>query len=105
MLDIALQVVGGELVGNPNDLGDGVNTNDTAFGADFPYVALPHSGSIDKSAPPAQTGMTLLTGGGSNGSPSSGFPGGQIALIGLGALALVAGAVAARKSTVSPVTA
>jgi len=48
VLDIALQVVEGELVGTPNDLGDSVNINDKAFGATFPYVALPHSGSTNK---------------------------------------------------------
>ena len=96
VLDIALQAVGGELKGNPNDLGDGVNANDTAFGADFPFVALPHSGSITKDAPPAQTGQALLTGGTTN-TPSGGsFPTGEVSLIGLGALALLAGGVLAR---------
>ncbi len=45
VIDIALQVVEGELVGNPNDLGDGVNTNDVRFSGRFPYLALPVSGS------------------------------------------------------------
>ena len=45
VIDIALQVVEGELVGNPNDLGDGVDTNDVAFSDKFPYLALPVSGS------------------------------------------------------------
>jgi hypothetical protein len=45
VIDVALQVVEGELKGNPNDLGDGVNANDVGFGNAFPYVALPHSGS------------------------------------------------------------
>ena len=45
VIDIALQVVEGELVGSANDLGDGVNTNDTAFSGTFPYLALPASGS------------------------------------------------------------
>ncbi|HEX9824883.1 MAG TPA: DUF4331 domain-containing protein [Actinomycetota bacterium] len=45
ILDIAVQVVEGELVGSPNDLGDGVDVNDVAFGETFPYLALPHSGS------------------------------------------------------------
>ena len=48
VLDIALQVVEGELVANANDLGDGVDANDVAFRDAFPYVALPHSGSDDK---------------------------------------------------------
>jgi hypothetical protein len=45
VIDISLQVVEGELVGNPNDLNDGVDKNDVAFQKHFPYVALPHSGS------------------------------------------------------------
>jgi hypothetical protein len=45
VVDIALQVVEGELVGNPNDLGDGVDANDVAFSDTFPYLALPASGS------------------------------------------------------------
>jgi hypothetical protein len=44
-IDISLQVVEGELVGSPNDLGDGVDANDVPFEATFPYVALPHAGS------------------------------------------------------------
>ena len=50
VLDIALQVVGGELIGSPNDLGDGVNANDTAFGTTFPFLGLPHSGSTTKTS-------------------------------------------------------
>jgi len=45
VIDISLQVVEGELVGNPNDLNDGVDKNDVAFQKHFPYVAQPHSGS------------------------------------------------------------
>jgi hypothetical protein len=45
VIDIALQVVEGELIGNPNDLGDAVDNNDVTFGSSFPYVGLPHSGS------------------------------------------------------------
>ncbi len=51
VVDIALQVVEGELVGSPNDLGDAVNTNDKAFGTKFPYLALPFSGSDPASHP------------------------------------------------------
>lgn len=110
VVDISLQVVLGELVGNPNDVGDGVNKNDTEFGSDFPYVALPHSGSITKDAPPADSGTAFAPGGGSGGSGGSGngFPAGQIALIGLGALALVAGGSLARNTrrfTPAPATA
>ena len=45
VIDIALQVVEGELIGNPNDLGDGVNADDVQFSSMFPYVALPTRGS------------------------------------------------------------
>lgn len=106
VLDIALQAVGGELKGNPNDLGDGVDSNDSPFSAAFPYLGLPHSGSITKTAPPAATPQALLTGGGTN-TPGGGFPTGEVSLIGLGAMALVAGVALARKtrSTTAPTTA
>jgi hypothetical protein len=45
VIDISLQVVEGELVGNPNDLSDGVDVNDVSFSSTFPYLALPQSGS------------------------------------------------------------
>jgi len=45
VVDIELQVLEGELLNNPNDLGDGVDANDLPFGTRFPYLALPHSGS------------------------------------------------------------
>ena len=53
-LDIALQVVEGELVGSPNDLADGVSENDVEFLDVFPYLALPASGS-DAAPHPATT--------------------------------------------------
>jgi len=46
VVDIELQVLEGELTGNPNDLGDGVNANDVSFSKSFPYVGLPNSGSV-----------------------------------------------------------
>ncbi len=49
VLDAALQVVGGELIGSPNDLGDGVDKNDVAFSDTFPFLGLPHTGSTTKS--------------------------------------------------------
>ena len=103
-MDVALQVVGGELKGNPNDLGDAVNKNDAEFGTSFPYLALPLSGSADKSSPAAQSGKTLLTGGADD-TPSGGFPTQDVGLIGLGLLALVAGAAAFRRTRISPVRA
>ncbi|MVO89615.1 DUF4331 domain-containing protein [Streptomyces sp. p1417] len=45
VVDISLQVVQGELVGQKNDLGDAVDVNDRPFGKAFPYLALPTSGS------------------------------------------------------------
>jgi len=50
VVDIALQVMMGELTGSANDLGDGVNANDVRSGTSFPYVGLPHSGSGEGSA-------------------------------------------------------
>jgi hypothetical protein len=44
VVDIALQVVAGELAGNPTDLGDGVPVNDKSFLDTFPYLAEPNSG-------------------------------------------------------------
>jgi hypothetical protein len=45
ILDISLQVVEGELLGNANDLGDGVNADEHGFSDVFPYVSLPTRGS------------------------------------------------------------
>ena len=43
--------------GPGRELGDGVDTNDVAFGSSFPYVAVPHSGSTAP-AKPASTSAT-----------------------------------------------
>jgi hypothetical protein len=45
VVDIALQVVEGELVGNPNTLSDAVQENDVPFGSAFPYIGMPWAGS------------------------------------------------------------
>ncbi len=45
VIDAALQVVEGELVGAANDLGDAVDANDKEFEKAFPYVANPTEGS------------------------------------------------------------
>ncbi len=45
VVDIALQVVEGELLGSANSLGDAVDENDKGFGSKFPYLAMPFSGS------------------------------------------------------------
>jgi hypothetical protein len=92
VIDIALQVVEGELTGNPNDLGDGVNTNDVGFSSKFPYLALPASGS--KTGPHA-SGLTPLPGSGGNdpGGSGSGVPVTPIAAIVLGLIALAGAGV------------
>ena len=105
VVDIALQVVGGEIAGNPNDLGDGVDTNDAEFGTHFPYLALPLSGSAEKSSPAAQSGRTLLTGGGDETPSGGGFPAQDVGLIAVGLLALVAGGAAARRARTTAVRA
>src|SRR5438128_438548 len=51
IIDIDLRVVEGVLTGAKGQaaqLGDGVDKNDVAFVASFPYVALPHSGSTSR---------------------------------------------------------
>lgn len=99
VVDIALQVVEGELVGSPNDLGDAVNANDKNFESSFPYVALPHSGS-DDDVHEGVAGFTPLTGGNAPTSTNGGFSipvvPASTALLGL--LAMTAGAIVIRRS-------
>jgi hypothetical protein len=45
VVDIELQVVAGALIGNPNTVGDSVNTNDESFSSSFPYLGIAHSGA------------------------------------------------------------
>ncbi|MCP3822566.1 DUF4331 domain-containing protein [Streptomyces sp. A3M-1-3] len=66
VVDIALQVVEGELLGQKNDLGDAVDENDQKFDRSFPYVALPTAGSrgpLAKGDKAQEGGRSLLTGG------------------------------------------
>ncbi|NBM21088.1 DUF4331 domain-containing protein [Streptomyces sp. GC420] len=63
VLDIALQVVEGELVGSKNDLGDAVDKNDVKFGHSFPYVGLPTSGSDAPGAKTKSSTDSVLSGG------------------------------------------
>ena len=75
VVDIGLQVLMGELVGTPNDLGDGVNANDVGFAAAFPYVALPHSGSSTEprgTVAAAAPGSNTAVGGTTAAAPSGG---------------------------------
>jgi hypothetical protein len=97
VVDIELQVLEGELVGNPNDIGDAVNANDRAFGDSFPYVALPHSGSaVNVGTGTNRTGATALTGGAYTGGGTS-VPVLPVSTAALGLLTLLAGAVALRR--------
>jgi hypothetical protein len=73
VVDISLQVVEGELTGSKNDLGDGVDANDSPFGGSFPYVALPHSGSDVRPAPQSGAAMTKP---GAAAAPGAGQQGG-----------------------------
>ncbi len=99
VLDIELQVLEGELVGNKNDLGDAVNVNDKPFRNRFPYVALPTSGSVEQ--PHHASGYTALTGGAApDASTSTGAPAAltvPVSLVGFGLLLLAAGGVLARR--------
>lgn len=110
VVDISLQVLEGELVGSPNDLGDGVDANDKAFLASFPYVALPHSGSAvgggtsssggvsSSNAPAAGGGVPT---GGVRGGAGGTAGGGSLPLLpvalGVAGVVLVGGAVAGRR--------
>ncbi|MEO8329389.1 MAG: DUF4331 domain-containing protein, partial [Candidatus Nanopelagicales bacterium] len=104
VIDISLQVVEGELVGSPNDLGDAVNRNELDFGSSFPYVALPHSGSDvgGATARVAPSGFTALNGGSYDETVSAGSTNLPIGLLGAGALLLLLGGLgfARRPSTV-----
>jgi hypothetical protein len=79
VVDIELQALEGAItkgIVKPLAAGDGVNANDVSFGASFPYVALPHSGSAT-----ATRGTTSGAAGGAStdsapsGSVSAGFGG------------------------------
>ena len=83
-------MVQGELVGNPNDLSDGVDANEYAFGDTFPYLALPTSGS-DEDPHPSGTVDTKR----SSATTDGGQPLVPAAALALGLLALASGAVPA----------
>ncbi len=91
VIDIALQVVEGELVGSANDLGDGVDANDVAFSGTFPYLALPASGS--NADPHPSAGATAKQSASKQGALQRLVPGRQssAAFVGVGLLALVGG--------------
>ena len=91
VIDIALQVVEGELVGSANDLGDGVNANDVAFSNTFPYLALPASGSDADPHPSA--GGSAKQSASKDGALQRLVPDRQssMAFVGVGLLALLGG--------------
>ncbi len=91
VVDIALQVVEGELVGNPNDLSDGVNRNDVEFGDEFPYLALPESGSNEDPHPSA--GIGPVSSGGVTGMLQNESV--SMSALGVGMVALLAGSAGA----------
>ena len=103
VVDIALQVVEGELVGSANDLGDAVSENDKAFGDTFPYVALPHDEAASGPAV-AKSSYTPLTGGtdGANVTSAGVSAGngsvGSTAAVAVGLLVMVFGAVMTRRA-------
>ena len=91
VIDIALQVVEGELVGSANDLGDGVDVNDTAFDKTFPYLALPASGS--NADPHPSAGGAAKQSSNKSGVLARIAPSRQssMAFVGVGLLALIGG--------------
>jgi hypothetical protein len=103
VIDIALQVLEGELVGNPNDLADGVNSNDKAFSGSFPYLALPTSGSNADPHPSSAMARTQSSDSGAFGwVPGFSDPAVPGTLLGLGLLTLTGGLVGmARRRKVS----
>ena len=94
VIDIALQVMMGELTGSPNDLGDKVNANDVKPAEAFPYVGLPHAGS--KGGATAVNIATARGGTADVGSDDDSSPLGPIAA-GVAVVAVVAGVVFMRR--------
>ncbi|HVM27069.1 MAG TPA: DUF4331 domain-containing protein [Mycobacteriales bacterium] len=107
VVDIGLQALEGavrtgELV-EALAAGDGVNSNDKEFGSTFPYLALPHSGTVGLES------RSGGTGGSGSGSPSGGVGAGfggtagesvpvaAAAVAGLGVLLGAAGLVTLRR--------
>ncbi|MEV3854638.1 DUF4331 domain-containing protein [Streptomyces sp. NPDC050095] len=84
VVDIELQAVEGELLGNKNDLGDAVNANDQKFGDSFPYVALPASGSrgpLAKQQKGEDSASSALNGGAVKGTSTSSSSGSSDTLL------------------------
>ncbi|MBJ7609175.1 MAG: DUF4331 domain-containing protein [Candidatus Dormibacteraeota bacterium] len=79
VVDIELQALEGILRPSPPAgvaaLGDGVNANDSAFGATFPYLALPHTAAVNQGNTQA-----VNPGPGPSSAPNGGTPTGPNAL-------------------------
>jgi hypothetical protein len=97
VLDIELQALEGVLLPNHNaaadTLGDGVNANDAAFGTAFPYLALPHTASVNQgnttassSGPPAVAAPNTGGAGSAAATATSSLP---VLPLGLGAAGLL----------------
>ncbi len=91
VIDISLQAITGN-----TSIGDGVNANDRAFSASFPYLAAPNTGSGGSAPLPPNTGSSVTTADGGN-SFGWTLPAGLIAA---GMLLGAAGYVQRRKSPV-----
>ena len=105
VIDIALQVMMGELKGSPNDLGDAVNGNDVETLGAFPYVGLPHSGSKDGGAQVMGAQITRSAPAGSVGAGGGGASGGSTLpvlplAVGVASVALAGAALVANRRKV-----
>ncbi|WP_190015550.1 DUF4331 domain-containing protein [Streptomyces lucensis] len=89
VIDEALQVVEGELVGSKNDLGDAVDKNDKKFEKYFPYVAEPTAGSRGRLAKGTTAGTDVRSQLGDALQPAGSSSGGS------GDTVLIAGSAAA----------
>ena len=99
VIDIAVQALEGaaqtgQIVDALKD-GDGVDANDVAFSDTFPYLALPHTGSVNEAS---TTSTAVLPGGPGGGGPSNGFDATRTALLtAIGAAFLLAGVMGLRR--------
>ena len=84
VVDIALQAVGGELKGIRTTWATASTRTAPRSWNVFPYLVLPHSGSVAQHSPKV-SGVTVLTGG-SGRAPSGGPPSGPLTAIGIGTL-------------------
>ncbi len=82
VVDVTLQAAAGALRGvDTSELSDGVLGNDKEFGATFPYLALPHSGSGTTGDGTPAGGVATGAGGTAGSTNSSGLPIAPLALL------------------------